>query len=296
MKIGKGISIVGLLVVLLLAGFSFFAKDMSEHALSTAFVSQGVTPKIVNTTDALVKLIMTEDQVNNINREITELMNDDASITVISLMYIQASEQAVNKMPASNSKDEADVNQYIDQNRLESNVRTFTDKLVAKIADQTGLDQNKLSALLTDKLIDQLTLSIGDKASSECNQVINNLTPSRMSLVKVFLTLTTTMVKVILLVLGVLFLAGILLCSRPILTGLLPAGIVSAISGLFWLIMVSVMPEKLSQLFIRLTKMSLNLNVQVWRIYGLVLLAVGIIAVIIGVIARPRSNKSEFHF
>lgn len=296
MKIGKGISIVGLLVVLLLAGFSFFAKDMSEQALSTAFVSQGVTPKIVNTTDALVKLIMTEDQVNNINREITELMNDDASITDISLMYIQASEQTVNKMPASNSKKEADVNQYIDQNRLESNVRTFTDKLVAKIADQTGLDQSKLSALLTDKLIDQLTLSIGDKASSECNQVINNLTPSRMSLVKVFLTLTTTMVKVILLVLGVLFLAGILLCSRPILTGLLPAGIVSAISGLFWLIMVSVMPEKLSQLFIRLTKMSLDLNVQVWRIYGLVLLAVGIIAVIIGVIARPRSNKSEFHF
>lgn len=296
MKIGKGISIVGLLVVLLLAGFSFFAKDMSEQALSTAFVSQGVTPKIVNTTDALVKLIMTEDQVNNINREITELMNDDASITDISLMYIQASEQTVNKMPASNSKKEADVNQYIDQNRLESNVRTFTDKLVAKIADQTGLDQSKLSALLTDKLIDQLTLSIGDKASSECNQVISNLTPSRMSLVKVFLTLTTTMVKVILLVLGVLFLAGILLCSRPILTGLLPAGIVSAISGLFWLIMVSVMPEKLSQLFIRLTKMSLDLNVQVWRIYGLVLLAVGIIAVIIGVIARPRSNRSEFHF
>jgi hypothetical protein len=307
MKALKRLCITGYCIVLLLAEVAFFAEGICEDALSEAFSHHTVTERLVTLYDKLNSLL-TDEQMSELKSD-AQNYSSDTNLQNTTKLYIAAIKSTVSNMSVSQAgtAGAVTIDNALDSSQVTENLTSFSDDMSQKMSTKVkenlsaSLSASKRQTLETaitkvfEDMKPQIAETIKALADEDSNKVIEKLTPQQIQLIKVYTTLTSQTMRVVLVILAVVFLLAIVLLNRHKECSLMNIGGAHIVAGIIWLLLAFFAAGQSERVTNKVLGFVVDINVAQFYRYGGILLGSGIILCIFWLCVKQIVGKHNRH-
>ena len=222
MKIIKRLCMVCYLIVAVVAGISFFAKDIGDGAIKEAVIYSTISSKVG---DVILQAYpdVTTDQLLTIYDDI----NENEFLNDITQEYIQAIEITVAEDGSGGN-----VADHINTSDVESSISNLSDEIVKIITDTANLELGTMQKAIIQSVTKYLSQNIQSKITESCNKVVNYMTPDVINAVKIYIAITSTTAQIILAIILVILTILIIVMNDVKTRAVFDLGISSLCGGI----------------------------------------------------------------
>lgn len=271
MKIIKRLCMVCYLIVAVVAGISFFAKDIGDGAIKEAVIYSTISSKVG---DVILQAYpdVTTDQLLTIYDDI----NENEFLNDITQEYIQAIEITV-----AEDGNGGNVADHINTSDVESSISNLSDEIVKIITDTSNLELGTMQKAIIQSVTKYLSQNIQSKITESCNKVVNYMTPDVINAVKIYIAITSTTAQIILAIILVVLTILIIVMNSVKTRAVFDLGISSLCGGILTCVTAFAAKSLSLSLTNKLLGRSITINVAPLFMYAIVLMGIG--AVLVGV-------------
>lgn len=271
MKIIKRLCMVCYLIVAVVVGISFFAKDIGDGAIKEAVIYSTISSKVG---DVILQAYpdVTTDQLLTIYDDI----NENEFLNDITQEYIQAIEITVAEDGSGGN-----VADHINTSDVESSISNLSDEIVKIITDTANLELGTMQKAIIQSVTKYLSQNIQSKITESCNKVVNYMTPDVINAVKIYIAITSTTAQIILAIILVILTILIIVMNDVKTRAVFDLGISSLCGGISTCVTAFAAKSLSLSLTNKLLGRSITINVAPLFMYAIVLMGIG--AVLVGV-------------